>query len=374
MLRVCTKGLLEKQINLLVLLQFSEKLSTGVSQHGPNKSASIRTQAKVMGKLFGNRVAGSKKRWYPTHEVAPALPAAQMIKPSQYQGKNTSRRMTVLNKLFMKHITDLLATGETSEMILGRGLQISNVKISSDFSAINIFWSGGVENVEDNADLEQELQRCSGLLRHELSQLCLMGQVPRIHFVRDKKHINMNQVDRLLRNMDFGEDYAATDITDTVKRDFHWKVDNTEQVKEEQSSDQCPRVRQTPEMRHDVLGLDHRNIILKIHTKMRKSKQAWEQHETALASKESLSNDSTKNVSSENNLTSISQKLASAAAVEEQFDKFLLKRRERRNTPKRKKFQLDDPSTDLAATNAVIEQWNEDDDDFIYEEDNKKSS
>jgi hypothetical protein len=37
------------------------------------------------------------------------------------------RRIAVLNKLFMRHITDMMASGEVANEILGRGIEISRV-------------------------------------------------------------------------------------------------------------------------------------------------------------------------------------------------------------------------------------------------------
>jgi hypothetical protein len=42
------------------------------------------------------------------------------------QGQNF-RRAAVLNKLFMRHITDMMASGEVASEILGRGVEISRV-------------------------------------------------------------------------------------------------------------------------------------------------------------------------------------------------------------------------------------------------------
>jgi hypothetical protein len=42
------------------------------------------------------------------------------------QGQNF-RRVAVLNKLFMRHITDMMASGEVASEIFGRGIEISRV-------------------------------------------------------------------------------------------------------------------------------------------------------------------------------------------------------------------------------------------------------
>ncbi|XP_005185588.2 uncharacterized protein LOC101896767 [Musca domestica] len=334
-----------------------------------NKSTSnVFKQGKIMGKLFGNRVQGSKKRWIP---IADASASSNVVfKQSPFggkttntgNGKNDSRRMTVLNKLFMKHITDLLATGEISEKILGKGLQVSRVKISQDFAYVNVFWVT-TGDVAKDALLEQELLHCTGLLRHELSQLGLMGVVPRIKFVKDKIMSNIVQVESLLKNMDFGpedenkeelEDYVKN-ATDVVKNEFYGNkvtTANAETTIQQHSGEDITAIppvlgAKLPEMRHDVLGLDHKGIMLKILTKMRKSKQAWEQHQSANSIPPSEAEVVvTSTPPSESQLNRIQNKLAKAAENSEKFEAFLAKRRERKSTPERKKYRMVDHMID----------------------------
>lgn len=42
-------------------------------------------------------------------------------------GRQTNKRVAILNKLLMKNLTDLMATGENSEKLIGYGLEISRV-------------------------------------------------------------------------------------------------------------------------------------------------------------------------------------------------------------------------------------------------------
>ncbi|KAM7347782.1 uncharacterized protein ACRADG_007264 [Cochliomyia hominivorax] len=341
-----------------------------------NKNTNILRQGKIMGKLFGDRVSGSKKRWFPSTDSAQAASANVVFKQSQFGkppnsgGKNATRRMTVLNKLFMKHITDLMATGEISEYILGKGLQVSRVKISQDFAYVNVYWLSSGEPGKD-ALLEHELQRCAGLLRHELSQLELMGVVPRIKFVKDKLYTNMHQVEALLKNMDFGPededqqdeqtkhdiDYLTKHAAESLKQEFYGKQSKEIPVlTDKESKETCNEQHKAfdfnvPEMRHDVLGLDHKGIMLKILTKMRKSKQAWDQHlQNQAAEAENLSSveaSSTIPSTSFERLNKINEKLAKAAANSEKFEAFLAKRKEKRNTPERKKFNVADHHIDM---------------------------
>ncbi|XP_064556058.1 putative ribosome-binding factor A, mitochondrial [Drosophila montana] len=317
-------------------------------------STNATRQSKILGKLFGNRVAGTKKRWYPSHDASGSssgsgyqppsvvFQASQFGKSNSPGSKHNTRRMSVLNKLFMTHITDLLATGEAAESILGRGLQVSRVKISSDFTCINVYWLGSGE-LHNDAELDANLSRCSGQLRHELSQLRLMGEVPRIKFVRDKTGSNINSVEGILRTLNLrkpaeaedGEQHPTYDTAQTARQEFYGTAAPSPQV-----------TAAMPEMRHDVLGLDHRLIMDKILTKMRKSKSAWDQHQQQ-QQPEQLS-------SAEPELARMQRKMAEAEALassnSNQFEAFLAKRRERKQTPERKKHQRDLEDSAAAAS------------------------
>ncbi|XP_034471537.1 putative ribosome-binding factor A, mitochondrial [Drosophila innubila] len=358
-------------------------------------SSNATRQSKILGKLFGSRVAGTKKRWYPSHEATTGsggssassngsyqppsvvFQASQFGKSSGNGSKQNTRRMSVLNKLFMTHITDLLATGEAADTILGRGLQVSRVKISSDFSCVNVYWMG------NDATLETELQRSSGRLRHELSQLRLMGEVPRIKFVRDKTGSNINNVENILRTLNLKpveeeeeeekeqqqerEQDHSFDVAQTARQEFYGNV-------------AMPTTTAAwPEMRHDVLGLDHRRIMDKIWTKMRKTKQAWEQHQQQQQQQQNPDTAASPSFSSSATtspeLLRLQQQMSQAATETSQhkFEAFLAKRRERKQTPERKKHRRDDDDFTLSATLPDYDDWEQRErntqDDYILEDD-----
>ncbi|XP_055910242.1 uncharacterized protein LOC129944669 isoform X3 [Eupeodes corollae] len=245
-----------------------------------NDKATNNRQGKILGKLFGNRVSGSKRRWFenPMNSTGqPTLDSPFNFNNPKKSDQGSLRRVNVLNKLFMTHITDLLATGQASEKILGKGLQITRVKVTPNFQFCNVYWmaKGDVNEIE----LEDELQKCGGILRHELSQLRLMGEVPRIHFVKDKTFANLATVETVLKTADFGDDHRQMDPSFEVKNDLYRvpeKVDSklTVAAKDE---DEEP----LPEMRHDVFGVDRRAIMLRVLAKLKKSEQAWQQHKQA---------------------------------------------------------------------------------------------
>lgn len=239
-------------------------LPLSIIQLSPIRTSTVGRQSRILRKL----VAGKdrvKRRWFQDTEDVPKMQSATSLSNAKRQGKNAPRRVHVLNKLFMQHITDLMSTGEVSETILGRGLEISHVKVTPCFQYVNVFWMAK-GSAESDANMEQILRKASGIIRHELSQLKVMGEVPKINFVKDRVQSKFAEVEHLLARADFGEDYEPSSWAQ-LKQDMvpHLAGQSAETL---------------PLMRHDVLGLDQRDIMEKIKRTMSKSRQAWQTYET----------------------------------------------------------------------------------------------
>lgn len=60
------------------------------------------------------------------------MPSVKSLTKIKYEpGKRGVRRKAMLNKLFMKNITDLMSTGTMSMHVVGRGIEISKVLLVS---------------------------------------------------------------------------------------------------------------------------------------------------------------------------------------------------------------------------------------------------
>lgn len=79
-------------------------------------------QVKVMKKIMAGREKG-KRRWM-YNENLPKMENPNKLGSTLNQGKEANRRVTVLNKLFMKNVTDLMATDLFAEDLFGFGLQV----------------------------------------------------------------------------------------------------------------------------------------------------------------------------------------------------------------------------------------------------------
>jgi hypothetical protein len=59
------------------------------------------------------------------NESLPKMENPMKLSSTARQGKESNRRVTVLNKLFMQNVTDLMATDSFAEDLFGYGLQVS---------------------------------------------------------------------------------------------------------------------------------------------------------------------------------------------------------------------------------------------------------
>ncbi|GBP62565.1 Putative ribosome-binding factor A, mitochondrial [Eumeta japonica] len=217
----------------------------------------------------------AKRTWYQSQNLMPTVKS--LSKPNNEPGKRSLRRVVVLNKLFMKHITDLLSTGSLSLEILNRGIEISKVQMMPNFQILNVYWvcKGTAEDIE----IEALLNRVSGTLRHELSTLRLMGEVPHIGFIKDKLASDVVELDKRLAIADFGEDYTPTKISHVLKSEFVTSTKLSPEIKakikrleESDVSTDDP----IPELTNTIYGLDHDKITKRLLIARKMKHDAWD--------------------------------------------------------------------------------------------------
>lgn len=66
------------------------------------------------------------------------------------------------------------------------------MQVTPDFNCINVYWIA--KGDENDTAIEKLLQTSSGLLRHELSQLKVIGVVPIIKFLKGIKSLFLNVI------------------------------------------------------------------------------------------------------------------------------------------------------------------------------------
>lgn len=214
------------------------------------------------------------------------------------------------------------------------------VKISPDFQSINVFWLSSHD--ENDYGVAEILKSIAGPVRHHLSQLRLMGEVPRIYFVRDRHFSKAAEVDNLLAKADFGDDFVPTDPTLFMKSRLELQIKLPDDVRERiykvenEIEDDETAEEELPLMRNDVMGIDHTSIMKRIAINIDKTKRAWETFETR--SETILASSSpTRDIAS---VQLLLDKKNKEASVREEFVKFLeRKQNTRRDTPERKKHK-----------------------------------
>ncbi|KYN20821.1 Putative ribosome-binding factor A, mitochondrial [Trachymyrmex cornetzi] len=184
---------------------------------------------------------------------------------------HTRRRMIIRDKLFMQHITDMMSMGQVSD-IMKESIEITHVKITQDFKCVNVFYIPS-----NDVPVDQEaLQKGAGIIRHELSQLRVIGVVPPIYFVENKLYSREKEVEKRLAMINFEEDseilseQMESDMSDVSSVD---QISHKEPVVNDNSKIDEFYI-QLPIMRHDVLGLDHHKIMSRITSVVSKAKKA----------------------------------------------------------------------------------------------------
>lgn len=159
--------------------------------------------------------------------------------------------MTIRDKLFMEHITSLVSMGAVPD-IVQEGIEITDVKITADFKYVNIYWIPSNNDIYSSVS-EEVLEKYARIIRHELSQLRVIGFVPPIQFVENKKFLYQKEVERRLQMIKLDEDSEQVELVSSSAstEDREAIVDDNSVIDEFQ----------LPVMRNDVLGLDYSRIM-----------------------------------------------------------------------------------------------------------------
>lgn len=225
--------------------------------------------------------------------------------------KVSNRRTIVLNKMFMRHVTDIIASGPLGYELCDLGLEITRVTVCQGYHGLNIFWTA---TATDNFDLVgQKLESLKKSVRHELHQMQLMGNIPHLTFVRDTQLSYFDNLDAAIAKADYGDDHEPNNSKTTIKSEF----DIPNELKSENES--------IMPMRQDVFGLNHALLMGRIKQSMAKSRQAWKAYETKTAD-DSTAKPFTFNTSFE----SIRQEQVTTKQSQDILGEFLVKRKQLR--------------------------------------------
>lgn len=332
----------------------------------PTRCAShSQRQSKMLAKLL----TGKKKPYFTSNDLPSIKNSSPFDGIHQKPTKMTNRRLAVLNKMFMRHVTDIIANGPKGYELNQVGLEITQVKVCQKFHGLNIFWS--VSGTDDFESVERNLESIRKDVRHELHQMQLMGNIPHITFVRDYQRSYYDELDARIAQADYGDDYEPTPTKSRVKSDF----DIAGQVtvgSSESSEDENKVASLMPPMRYDVFGVDHSLIMGRIKQALAKSKQAWK----ALEGKTTIP-PSAPPYTGQTTFESIRVEHTSSKQSADLLKEYLSNRRRLRKQQRKDKIKFDsmllDEMNDMkygGDNNNNDEDWFEDDDEIqkFYDE------
>ncbi|XP_015604542.1 uncharacterized protein LOC107272176 [Cephus cinctus] len=322
-------------------------------------------QSRFMKRMLNNDQ--SKRKWY-KETITTTMPSNFILEKPEIQCNN--RRMNVLNKLFMEYITDLMSTGEVASKLVGKGIEISQVKVTPRFDYLRVYWITKGDVKHDN-EIEQVLHSSAGHIRHELTQLRIVGIVPVITFVKDKRFSFLAEVESKLTIADFGDDFTPTTniLKPAQESILHFKLSphirsKLKDIETSEENKDNEFVINLPPMRCDVFGLNQFNIMSRVQQSMKKS------HGAAQSRLNSQLPDSHAPI------TMNSFKVAdylTAKEDKEAFSKFLVQRiidekhKKRRERSKMNLQKLDDINVDNTEDYNVDESYDTYNDDYSDE-------
>ncbi|XP_011313668.1 uncharacterized protein [Fopius arisanus] len=240
-------------------------------------------QGKFMRKLM--REDAPKKKWHTTRpgrtQQAFSVDTSKLVSP------HVTRRVNVLNKIFMNYITDMMTTGEMSTKLVGRSIEVTHVKLSNDFHVVRVYWFCNEHDPDRLKETNRILEQMAFNLRHELSQLKVIGVVPQIQFVKDKAVAANIELEKRIADADYGEDHVPivrvaqpkpqltlyTTLPADVKKKLLEeapKEGNEEAGSEEDPEDNTPYLIDLPPMKHNILGLNHWIIMSRVKQSLNK--------------------------------------------------------------------------------------------------------
>jgi hypothetical protein len=121
-------ALVNKMLNYFKIINFSQLPN---SIRNLNTTActqqSFLKQVSMIKKIMVGREKGKRRFVYEENKI-PKMQSVEKLSNPKGQGKESNRRITVLNKLFMKNVTDLMASGYFGDTLFGYGLQVREIK------------------------------------------------------------------------------------------------------------------------------------------------------------------------------------------------------------------------------------------------------
>ncbi|CAL7952079.1 unnamed protein product [Xylocopa violacea] len=210
---------------------------------------------------------------------------------------------------------------------------------------INVYW---IDHSTQKSNTEELLKKCSFQLRHELSRLRIIGNVPPVQFVKYKGIEIMKEVEQKLNALDFDTEHVSTPYPNDIHHTVTAKIPmNDEGIGNDENGSEESFSVSIPIMRHNVFGLNHYRIMSKIKASLNKSTKNLKIQAINIDSSCSSKLDA------QNNPNFLTDK-----EEQEQFKKFLSQKRKERKLNKKKRQHKE---------NNIIYDFEEQSDDESYD-------
>lgn len=92
------------------------------------------------------------------------------------------------------------------------------MQVTPDYKLIQVYWVA--KGNEKDEIIGKLLTKNAGQLRHELTQLRVIGAVPKILFCKDKTLATLTEIDKKLGVADFGDEHVPLNIVDKLKTEL----------------------------------------------------------------------------------------------------------------------------------------------------------
>lgn len=144
---------------------------------------------------------------------------------------------------------------------------------------VRVYWFSSDRDANRLSETARHLEQIAFRLRHELSQLKVIGVVPTILFVKDKAVAANAELDKRMLDADYGEDHVPTvrvtppkpelvlyaQLPEDLRRKvLEAKEDQDEEAGVDEEEDEALYSIEFPPMKQNVLGLNHGAIMSRV--------------------------------------------------------------------------------------------------------------
>ncbi|XP_007250909.3 putative ribosome-binding factor A, mitochondrial [Astyanax mexicanus] len=144
-----------------------------------------------------------KRRWYETPQPVITTQSAFLTPVKKKKDQQDSRRVRTLNIIVYKAVVDLLSSHEINADLHSYSVEITKVSFTADYTSCRIYWKTSWSE-ETDLKIQQLLDRSAPRIRYLIMSLQILGNVPPLTFVRDRKYAALKEVENLLEIADYG--------------------------------------------------------------------------------------------------------------------------------------------------------------------------